>query len=149
MQQEPLVGKPLSKPGDQALLDAYYQEPVKQVERFADLAKELFKVELAIPGIYAAVLRLVGKEQSANHLAVLIAFLFWLAAFLLTLRAIFPRRYEVLENVVRSSQPTLGWGPLSIEEYFQRSTRDKQQLLLGSIFLFCIGIAAAVLAVLA
>ena len=149
MQQEPLVGQPLSKPGDQALLDAYYQEPIKQVDRFTDLAKELFKVELAIPGIYAAVLRLVGRDQSANHSAVLIAFLFWLFAFLLTLRAIFPRRYEVLENVIRSSRPTLGRGPLSIEEYFQRSTRDKQQLLLGSIFLFCIGIAAAVLAVLA
>ncbi len=149
MQQEPLVGQPLSKPGDQALLDAYYQEPIKQVDRFTDLAKELFKVELAIPGIYAAVLRLVGRDQSANHSAVLIAFLFWLFAFLLTLRAIFPRRYKVLEDVVRSSRPTLGQEPMSIEEYFQRSTRDKQQLLLGSIFLFCIGIAAAVLAVLA
>ena len=149
MQQEPLAGQPLSKPGDQALLDAYYQEPIKQVDRFADLAKELFKVELAIPGIYAAVLRLVGRDQSANHSAVLIAFLFWLFAFLLTLRAIFPRRYKVLEDVVRSSRPTLGQEPMSIAEYFQRSTRDKQQLLLGSIFLFCIGIAAAVLAVLA
>ena len=40
MQQEPLDGKPATtKPSDQALLNAYYQEPVKQAERFADLAK--------------------------------------------------------------------------------------------------------------
>jgi hypothetical protein len=148
MQQEPLDGKPLSKPGDQALLDAYYQEPVKQAERFADLAKELFKLELAIPGIYAAALRVVGGEQSANRMAVLVAFAFWMLALILTLRAIFPRKYEVLENVVRSVRLPLGQGPLSIEEYFQRSMRDKRRLLLGSIPLFCAGIVAAVLAVL-
>lgn len=65
MEQEPLVGKPLSQPGDRALLDAYYQEPVKQAERFADLAKELLKLELAIPGVYAAALRVV--DQQAIH----------------------------------------------------------------------------------
>jgi len=48
MQQEPLDGKPLGKPGDRALLDAYYQEPIKQAERFADLAKESFELEVAI-----------------------------------------------------------------------------------------------------
>lgn len=70
MQQEPIDGKPLAKPGDQALLDAYYQEPVKQAERFADLAKELFKLELAIPGIYAAALRVVGGDQSVSRIEV-------------------------------------------------------------------------------
>ncbi|NMQ19516.1 hypothetical protein E4P82_10110 [Candidatus Competibacter phosphatis] len=90
MQQEPLDGKPATtKPSDQALLNAYYQEPIKQAERFADLAKELFKVELAIPGIYAAVLRLSGMEQSTNHSAVWAAFVFWTAALILTLRTIF------------------------------------------------------------
>jgi hypothetical protein len=149
MQQEPLDGKPLSKPGDQALLDAYYQEPIKQAERFVDLSKELFKLELAIPGIYAAALRLVGGEQSVSRIGVLIAFAFWTFALILTLRAIFPRKYEVLENVVRSVRPTLGQGSLSIEEYFQRSMLDKRRLLLGSIPLFFAGIVAAVLAVLA
>ncbi len=148
MEQEPLVGKPLSQPGDQALLDAYYQEPVKQAERFADLAKELLKLELAIPGIYAAVLRLVGEEQSISRIGVFIALAFWIFALILTLRAIFPRKYKVLENVIRSERPTPGQGSLSVEEYFQRSVRDKRQLLLSSIPLFFAGIIVAVLAVL-
>ncbi len=149
MQQEPLDGKPATtKPSDQALLNAYYQEPVKQAERFADLAKELFKVELAIPGIYAAVLRLSGMEQSTNHGAVWVAFAFWTVALILTLRTIFPRKYEVLENVVCLSRPIPRQGPFSIEEYFRKSMQDKRQQSLWSILLFCAGIAAAVLAVL-
>lgn len=147
MQQEPLDGKPLAKPGDQALLDAYYQEPVKQVERFADLAKELFKLELAIPGIYAAVLRLVD-QQVINWKGVLIAFLLWATALVLTLRAIIPRKYTVLENVIRSPRPARGKEPLSIEEYFRRGMLEKKWLSLGSILLFFAGIIAAVLAVL-
>ena len=62
MQQEPIDGKPFSKPGDQVLLGVYYQEPIRQAEHFADLVKELFKLELAIPGVYAAVLRLVDQQ---------------------------------------------------------------------------------------
>ncbi|MEI2743321.1 MAG: hypothetical protein V9G63_13005 [Candidatus Competibacter sp.] len=147
MQQESLDGKPLARPGDQALLDAYYQEPIKQAERFADLAKELFKLELAIPGIYAAALRLV-EPPAANKIGVLIAFLLWAAAMILTLRAMIPRRYTVLESVVRSDQPARRGEPLSIEEYFQRSLQDKKILSLASIPLFFGGIIAAVWAVL-
>lgn len=149
MQQEPLDGKPATtKPSDQALLSAYYQEPVKQAERFADLAKELFKVELAIPGIYAAVLRVAGMEQPPNHGAVGVAFALWTVALGLTLRTIFPRKYEVLENVVRLGRPMPHRGPFSIEEYFQKSMQDKRRQSLWSILLFCAGVAAAVLAVL-
>ncbi len=147
MQQEPLDGKPLAKPGDQALLDAYYQEPVKQAERFADLAKELFKLELAIPGIYAAALRVVD-QQAINWSGVLIAFLLWATALVLTLRAIIPRKYTVLENVIRSPRLARGKEPLSIEEYFRRGMLEKKWLSLGSILLFFAGIIAAVLAVL-
>ncbi|MDS4028550.1 MAG: hypothetical protein RKO66_00530 [Candidatus Contendobacter sp.] len=111
MQQEPIDGKPLSKPGDQALLDAYYQEPVRQAEHFADLVKELFKLELAIPGVYAAVLRLVD-QQAINWKGVLIAFLLWATALALTLRAIIPRKYTVLENVIRFPRPARGKEPL-------------------------------------
>ena len=111
MQQEPIDGKPFSKPGDQVLLGVYYQEPVRQAEHFADLAKELFKLELAIPGVYAAVLRLVD-QQAINWKGVLIAFLLWATALALTLRAIIPRKYTVLENVIRFPRPARGKEPL-------------------------------------
>ena len=148
MQEEPLTGKPVS-PADQALLDAYYQEPVKQADRFVDLAKELLKLELAIPGIYAAALRLVSREQSANPNWVFIAFSLWLIALVLTLFALVPRRYQVLEQALRYVRPDHGKGPLSIAEYFQKSAQVKRRLLLGAAPLFFFGIIAAVLAVLA
>ncbi|MCP5307445.1 MAG: hypothetical protein H6953_18700 [Chromatiaceae bacterium] len=116
MQQEPLDGKLLSKPGDQALLDAYYQELIKQAERFTDLAKELFKLEVAIPETYVATLRLVGGGQSVDRLGVSIALGCWAVALMLALRAIFPRKYEVLENVIRTVRSTPDQGSLSIEE---------------------------------
>jgi hypothetical protein len=146
MQDEPLTGKPVS-PAEQALLDAYYQEPVKQADRFVDLARELLKLELAIPGIYAAALRLVSREQSANPNWVFIAFSLWLIALVLTLCALFPRRYQVLEQAIRHVRPDHGKGPLSIKEYFQKSARVKRLLLLWAVPLFFCGIIAAVLAV--
>lgn len=76
------------------------------------------------------------------------AFSLWALALALTLRALFPRKYNVLENVVRSVRPPLGQGPPSVEEYFQRSARDKRRLLLSSIPLFFLGIIVSVLAVL-
>ncbi|MDG4596274.1 MAG: hypothetical protein P9F75_11410 [Candidatus Contendobacter sp.] len=128
MQQEPIDGKPFSKPGDRVLLDAYYQEPVKQAEHFADLAKELFKLELVILGVYAAVLRLVD-QQAINWKGVLIAFLLWATALVLTLRAIIPRKYTVLENVIRSLQLARGKEPL--RGYLEKENRIKSSIFRG------------------
>ena len=46
-------------PEDSDLIQEFGREIIKQSERLDDVAKELFKLELAIPGIYSAALRLV------------------------------------------------------------------------------------------
>jgi hypothetical protein len=144
--EEPLSGKPVS-PADQALIDAYHQEPVKAAERFVDLAKELLKLELAIPGIYAIALRLVSREQSTSKIAVFSAFALWLIALVLTLLALFPREYNVLDSVIRYTQKSPDEGLLSVEQYFQRSAQFKQKCLLGAVLLFFAGIGLAALTV--
>ena len=132
---------------DEALLKAYHDAVIKQADLYVDLAKELLKLELAIPGIYAAALKLV-TGQSPYVPLVAAAFGFWLLALVATLRALFPRRYAVLHDTVQRVGRAEADGPLTIEEFLQQSAQDKRQLLLWAIPLFFIGIVAAAAAVL-
>ena len=143
---EILNGQP-PQPADEALLKAYHDAVIKQADLYVDLAKEMLKLELAIPGIYAAALKLV-TNQPPNALLVATAFGFWLLALVATLRALFPHRYAVLHNAVQRVGRAESDGPLTIEEFLQQSAQDKRRLLLWAIPLFFIGIAAAAAAVL-
>jgi len=143
---EILNGQP-PQPADEALLKAYHDAIIKQADLYIDLAKELFKLELAIPGIYAAALKLV-TNQPPNALLVAAAFGCWLLALVATLRALFPHRYAVLHDAVQRVGRAESDGPLTIEEFLQQSAQDKRRLLLWAIPLFFIGIAIAAAAVL-
>lgn len=146
MNTEILPGQP-PQPADETLVKAYREAIVKQADRYDDLAKELFKLELAIPGIYAAALKLVTNQPPTVPL-VAAAFGFWLLALVATLRALFPRRHPVLDNAVQHARRIEPGGPLSIKEFFQQSARNKRRLLLWSIPLFFAGIVAAAAAML-
>jgi len=146
MTTEILNGQP-PQPADEALLKAYHDAVIRQADLYVDLAKELLKLELAIPGIYAAALKLV-PDQSPHALLVAAAFGCWLLALLATLRALFPHRYEVLHDAVQRVGRAESAGPLTIEEFFQQSAQDKRRWLLGAVPLFFAGIAAAAAAVL-
>ena len=135
------------QPADEALIKAYHDAVIKQADLYVDLAKELLKLELAIPGIYAAALKLV-TSQSPNVSLVAAAFGFWLLALVATLQALFPRRYEVLHDAVQRVGRAEANGPLTIEEFLQQSAQDKRRLLLWAIPLFFLGIAFAAAAVL-
>jgi len=146
MTTEILNGQP-PQPADEALLKAYHDAVIKQADLYVDLAKELLKLELAIPGIYAAALRLVTDRPTYVPL-VAAAFGCWLLALVATLRALFPHRYAVLHDAVQRIGRAGSEGPLTIEEFLQQSAQDKRRLLLWAIPLFFIGIAAAAAAVL-
>ena len=146
MTDQILNGQP-PLPADEALLKAYHDAVIKQVDLYVDLAKELLKLELAIPGLYAAALKLVTNQAPAASL-VAAAFGFWLLALVATLRALFPRRYKVLHNAVQRVGRAKSKGPLTIEEFLQQSAQEKRRLLLWAIPLFFIGIVVAAAAVL-
>ena len=146
MTTEILNGQP-PQSTDEALIKAYHDAVIKQADLYVDLAKELLKLELAIPGIYAAALKLV-TDQPLNVPLVAAAFGFWLLALVATLRALFPHRYAVLHDAVQRVGRAESDGPLTIEEFLQQSAQDKRRLLLWAIPLFFVGIAAAAAAVL-
>jgi len=146
MTTEILPGQP-PQPTDETLLKAYHDAVIKQADLYVDLAKELLKLELAIPGLYAATLKLVTNQSPAASL-VAAAFGFWLLALVATLRALFPRRYVVLHDAVQRVGRAKSKGPFTIEEFLQQSAQDKRRLLLWAIPLFFIGIALAAAAVL-
>ena len=133
MTAEILSGQP-PQPGDKALIEAYHQAIIKQADRYDDLAKELLKLELAIPGIYAAALKLVS-DQPPDIRLVAAAFGLWALALVATLHALLPRRYQVRHNAVQS-----------VEDFFRQSAEDKRRDLLWSVPLFFGGIVMAALA---
>ena len=137
-------GQPPASSADKGLIEAYHQEPIKQAEYLNDLAKELLKLELAIPGIYAAAMRFVVDAQAPVAIVwVGSAFGLWLLALVLTLAALFPAKWRVLDNAVRHSQQPRSGSAVSIETYFQQSARRKRTLLLYSAPAFFAGVAAA------
>ena len=133
-------------PEDSDLIEEFGREIIKQGERLDDVAKELFKLELAIPGIYAAALRLVVDKDVISKMIV-VAFAFWSVALGLTLWSIFPKRYSVLRSVARWADKCTSSNKMSIEEFYTESTRRKYRLLLGASICFFCGIVCAVWAV--
>lgn len=61
--------------GELKLLGAFHEDIARQSERMDDLAKQLITLELAIPGLYAVVLKLVSGEiqEQATSIALLIS----------------------------------------------------------------------------
>ena len=94
-------------------------------------------MELAIPGLYVSVLKLVGNQNLALNIGLSqwITFLFWLVALVLSLVALFPRRYDVDTNVLSGNN--LRNGAMGVADYFHRSARYKRRFVdrIQSVFL--------------
>lgn len=119
------------------LLKERFADAVADQSRLMDsLAQTLLTVELAIPGLYATVLKWVsGGDQAALSCALVAAFFCWVAALVLTLIALFPKPYDVDPKHLRGSRD-------SIETFFRESARRKWVLLLASIAFFIAGLSA-------
>lgn len=145
---EPIEGKPLSHPGDKLLIEAYQQEIIKQSERFEAIAKDLLQLELAIPGLYVAALQFIKTPESLSTFLIVLTFLFWFLALVLTIVALLPKRWSVLDHTVRRTQVVNKTDDLTIEEYFQESTKFKRKFVIASILAFFTGMIIAALSVL-
>ncbi|MCP4700127.1 MAG: hypothetical protein GY862_25235 [Gammaproteobacteria bacterium] len=146
---------------DKHLQEKFAEDIVKQSERLDELAKQLFTLELAIPGLYVGILKLASgsKLLPSGAMPLWVPFMFWMLALLATLTGLFPLRYRVNPEVIRRPEQETGFwqgmlqwlarqnrdGELSIEGFYRRSARDKRYaLLLGSLCFFA-GIAAMAL----
>jgi hypothetical protein len=128
---------------DAVYRQAFAQEKIKQSERFDDLAKVLFAIQLAALTAYFALLPfLLEKQQdNLNYTVMIIMAVGWFSSFTVTLIAIFPKKYQVMENsVFRSENSPLEANRLTIQEFYEVVTVRKRNLLLSAILLFLVAL---------
>jgi hypothetical protein len=130
-------------PFDTFLQQQFAEEIVKQGERLDELAKQLFTLELGIPGIYVTALQVVGTITFDRWLGATLSC--WFLALAITLFSLFPKSYQVQRQVIRKSSRNDETAGISIEEFYQYSARDKRRLLvLASISFFLGTVFAAI-----
>jgi hypothetical protein len=132
-----------------------YEEKIKEkyAESFANqgdlmdkLAQQLLALELAIPGLYATVLKLISGDKATlpvNNM-LYVTFGLWVVALGLTLMALVPRAWKVNPEIMLQD-PKSTTGELGIKDFFAKSARYKRNLLIVATILFFFGIACAAL----
>lgn len=123
----------------------YVEAIAAQSELMDKLGYQLITLELAIPGLYAAVLKLTEGDKATVELNgwFVATFGFWLAALAFTLWAILPRFYRVDTDIIirddgNTPQPT------SIKNFFDQSARFKRLRIVIAIVCFWLGIISAI-----
>lgn len=131
--------------GENALLEEFRKEIVKQNDRLDDLAKELFKVELAISGVYVTVLKLLPVGTAPSGWKVWVTFIVWFIALIFTWVALFPKQYRVMEDVLdRSDSQVSDKGEMTIKEFYTESANWKRGWLRLATLFFFLGVFSAV-----
>lgn len=126
------------------LIEKYAESFAGQSDLMDKLAQQLLAVKLAIPGLYATVLKLAAGDNATLSISALlyVAFGLWLAALVLTLLALMPRKWNVNTEIMQQD-PRSTTGELGIKDFFVRSARRKRKLLIGATLLFFFGTAFA------
>jgi hypothetical protein len=144
MTEQPIpTAQPVS-PEAKLLREKYFEQYAGQSELMDKLGGHLITLELAIPGLYAAVLKLVQGEKATLPIDgwTYFTFICWTAALLLTIISLVPRRWKVdptvIEGDLSSANPVLG-----VKDFFYKSAHYKRWLLIASITFFWGGIIGA------
>lgn len=141
-----LKTKPPS-PEESFLLEEYWKETVKQADRMDELARELFKLEIAIPGLYVTALKLFSNKGGRFSDWILAAFVCWALALIATLCGLTPKNYKIHENAVdRVLDASIKEG-LTIREYFYEAAHWKRIFLIAASVLFFAGVFFAGLSI--
>ena len=148
MTEQPIpTARPIS-PGAAKLREKYYEQFATQSDLMDKLAEHLIKLELAIPGLYAAVLKLVHGQDATVAIDgwIYAAFGCWFAALALTLVSLIPREWKVDPTVLKSD-PASASPVMGLQDFFIKSARHKRRLLIPAMFLFWAGIICAAIAI--
>jgi hypothetical protein len=144
MPNQPISTRPVSE-NEKLLRTKFYENIAGQTDLMDKLSERLLTLELAIPGLYATVLKLISGDDATMivNAALYMTFGFWLVALVLTLIAIIPKRWVVDPAILRQDPKKHSEG-LGVEDFFEQSALYKRRLLTASsIFLFA-GIFSAV-----
>ncbi len=138
MDDDIVYSVPPSK-SDEELEKGFVAAIIDQPKLLDELAKQLVTLNLAIPGLYATALKLIGGDDAVVNSAIMIigAFVCWFIALALSLFSLRPRKWKVDRSKLRSNIPVAPGQPLSIEEFFMATATYKRRLLaLATLFSF-------------
>ena len=147
MSDTPLSTRPLNS-SEMALRNKFAENIAGQSELMDKLVQQLIALELAIPGLYATVLKLTQGEAAtlSPSLWLYAAFGCWSLALIVTLVSLVPRQWRVDPTVLRQD-PAQPSNELGLEQFFFVSARYKRRLLIPAIVLFWLGIVCAALVI--
>ena len=137
MDDDIVYSAPPSK-SDEELEKGFVTAIIDQPKLLDELAKQLVTLGLAIPGLYATVLKFIGGDNAVVKSSWLIigAFACWFIALALSLFSLRPRKWKVDRSKLCSNKPAAPGQPLSIEEFFMAAATYKRRLLVAAT-LFC------------
>jgi hypothetical protein len=123
------------------LREKAWEEFCAQPERMDALSRQLIVLELTIPSLYLGLLKYLLVKAPLLQPGPLLysAFICWLLALVFSLYSVFPKRYQVDYAMPRKVANENDNG-LSIESFFERSTRHKRLFTLLAMTAFCGGI---------
>ncbi len=120
---------------DKALLNSFAHDMTAQTKRFDNLAKMLLGLNIAIPGLYAAVLRLTLNPHVALLQSPLlwVAFVAWLLSLGFALVSLLPNQHTIDPDNMTA-----------IEHYYRDQAQRKWRLMTAATFSSFFGICFAV-----
>ena len=143
MDEQAVTTRPPSS-SEKLLRDKFMERYAAQNDLMDKLGQNLITLELAIPGLYATVLKLTQGDKATLPVDGWLYFTFgcWFLALLLTLVSLIPRQWRVDPTILKRD-PAKTDGPLGLEDFFHKSAQHKLRLLVPAIFLFWLGIIGA------
>jgi hypothetical protein len=143
MANKAISTRPVSE-NENLLRKRFYESIADQSNLMEKLSERLLTLELGIPGLFATAVKLTRGDDATLTInsALNIAFACWLAALILTLIALIPRKWNVDPSILKQDPAKFSEG-LGIEDYFERSANYKRWLIICSSILFFIGIFSA------
>jgi hypothetical protein len=144
MSDKPIPVRPLTD-NEKLLREKFYVSITVQSDLMDKLSERLLTLELAIPSLYAAVIKLISGDSATAVLnaAFYITFGCWLLALALTLLALIPKKWKVNPTILRQDPARMADEGLGMEDFFERSAQYKRKLLIASSVLFFAGIFSA------
>lgn len=141
--QTPISTRPLN-PVESKLQEKFAESIVGQSELMDKLAQQLITLELAIPGLYATVLKLIAGDTGLVKVNnwFYAAFACWFLSLLFSLASLIPRQWKVDPTILKADAQGKG-KTLGIEDFYHRSARFKLWLLIPSALLFAFGIVCS------
>lgn len=148
MNDKPISTRPPSS-AEKLLQEKFVESIAGQSEQMDKLGQYLITLELAIPGLYATVLKLMSGDKATLAIspAIYLAFICWFVALLLTLISLIPRSWKVDPRIMKQDS-SKQVADLGIEDFFHKTAQHKRRLLIVASLVFFVGVVSAAFAVL-